>query len=1193
MNITYYCREDKSKFVCGRCLWKLKEQIAATSAFITDNPTLPQVPTMIGKEPPLTPPPDNSDAAKEPEQIALTSPGVPTHFRPARMDQSRIADYLDGASSPRHSPHHYATAESVQLTENSQKGVSTPPLLPATGTPVSEGDDCLQISMEKGMVIIARYKSDVTCHWWNKGIGCKEGEKHCHYAHSDTGTYIPTSKFGHTARKQWTCYDWLLGYPHDAAKCIYAHHDTSLHMGPGSLPSMKHITCYFWRTNKFCNHPDYSCRYAHEDTGVHVGAPGRPQLGATLRFVRENEERLDRLKDMIRDGERAVGERARQIPRSEPPTNTSNSEQYPQVFLRSGEMQIKPRSQAAFGACLISSMVGNNRADQGADQAYHVSATNEVPEHDQTGDRRFHVASHETFLDANSCGTVQAPQIARLGISVAELLHAAPPMPLKHTAKRTNIVLDPRKRKRNVEIQVPDAGVDLPNVAEDKSAERRSPSNHASVLLDGNSWLAPSMVAELAEAEEESHATTPKLPDFVKKCEKCLKNVFGDVKRCKGCADGFRRRTSLVLQSSPTVPETPDTSIEGLALEEAIQNADIILNTKTSPPLNETGRAYLLTTVANPLKRHLDADQVFVTNKRPKFSAPVFALRPTVPEAYDSSTLGSTPARGKPPTIGELIENERRSKQGSDDNPSPEPNTLDDVISESDLEGVNGVKESPVRASHSALQQELPVPVQAQIQASTSPRQQLTPLEPLDYYVQLSSQDENDNVRIPRGGEQADPSVETVQPEFHDVVARSGVQNSLDDQMVPNPEQGMHGTSLRLPIETATGTRHFFSSPSTMTCRSCRDKHKKCLHNEGETNLNPARCYRYMIERSWQPDSGRAKPENDTIRHLAKSYVETLPSLTLDKLINATVEPEQTMVGQAAREQPRGLHEARSSKDSPSEEELGTRVLSSSTMEPTRKKDSRPSFLELGDQASTHSLRSARMEQRAIAPNRWIGAQTIVSNSTSQPPVVKVWTENDERKAIAHLKKRGVMFEPDSDSDSDSDVKIGNEEESSLTTRRFGDPLQWSQRSRDLFQIAPELRPGHEKDVATDPLMRGLPRRMSRKEMWKNLSKDRCRERRLRTGNPHQEVNRNLPDRMVRTTIQQEVQSRHASLGPLQIPEMESKIVEITFREFIGMPEKPIVCKMGGKLSQDLAFRDGSKQKVRITDEDKFPFIKA
>ncbi|KIX09996.1 uncharacterized protein Z518_01077 [Rhinocladiella mackenziei CBS 650.93] len=206
-----------------------------------------------------------------------------------------------------------------------------------------------------------------------------------------------------------------------------------------------------------------------------------------------------------------------------------------------------------------------------------------------------------------------------------------------------------------------------------------------------------------------------------------------------------------------------------------------------------------------------------------------------------------------------------------------------------------------------------------------------------------------------------------------------------------------------------------------------------------------------------------------------------------------------------------------------------------------------------------------------------------------------VWSKDDEQRAMAKLRARGVRFESDSESEEDVDDDLNW-----FAPQRPIDPLwQPPQKSSNLFDIDPklDLRDSDNLVAALQLLQPRQKNAPSKKQMVGNLLKYQCRDHRRKFGNPHQEVERHIEG--VEVTVVVQCQTRPATPDPFAVDRFEKKKVTTTFQEFIGVPEEPIIDL--GRNKDELVFREGKTDRVknprrpsrprRVTDDEKFPFL--
>ncbi|KAK4947920.1 hypothetical protein LTR10_013428 [Elasticomyces elasticus] len=200
------------------------------------------------------------------------------------------------------------------------------------------------------------------------------------------------------------------------------------------------------------------------------------------------------------------------------------------------------------------------------------------------------------------------------------------------------------------------------------------------------------------------------------------------------------------------------------------------------------------------------------------------------------------------------------------------------------------------------------------------------------------------------------------------------------------------------------------------------------------------------------------------------------------------------------------------------------------------------------------------------------------------------WTKTDEQRATRKLRERGVLFETESESDQGL-----NDEVTSRESEEHGAPFQGPHVLRNVYGIRP-LHVGNYlgEDYAQPSSWPHQQARPSKKQMIGNLLKYQCRERRRKFGNPHKETDRHVPDVKVQAVLQRDLREG----DPLAVPELVTEKVTMSFREFIGMPEKPVI--VPGKSRDELAYFEAKSDRAnafgisrvrRVKDDDKFPFV--
>lgn len=221
-------------------------------------------------------------------------------------------------------------------------------------------------------------------------------------------------------------------------------------------------------------------------------------------------------------------------------------------------------------------------------------------------------------------------------------------------------------------------------------------------------------------------------------------------------------------------------------------------------------------------------------------------------------------------------------------------------------------------------------------------------------------------------------------------------------------------------------------------------------------------------------------------------------------------------------------------------------------------------------------------------PNYARKSTSLTTIEDNQP----TYTDSDDERVIEKLRQEGVIFESDSESEQE------NGGDSSDRPGRERTDAHWQPRKpQSPFEIEPLLDwKKHFANYGTLPPPH--KERPSKKQLIGNLLKYQCRERRRRFGDPHQVVE--LDTRVTQVTAVVQRVSHDAS----GLPVVERGEKQMSFSEFIGMPEKPVVVR--GKRKGELAYREGkddlsrnpagnaraaSGRARRVVEGEKFPFV--
>jgi hypothetical protein len=353
-------------------------------------------------------------------------------------------------------------------------------------------------------------------------------------------------------------------------------------------------------------------------------------------------------------------------------------------------------------------------------------------------------------------------------------------------------------------------------------------------------------------------------------------------------------------------------------------------------------------------------------------------------------------------------------------------------------------------------------------------------------------------------------------------------------------------------------------SGSALKCNRCVKNDRKCLHNA--KGLDPRRCSAFL---QGTIPKGFSKPELAKIRAAAAE---------LDNTSNESLEAEPS---------PRdsdGEMDVSENEDEASSDESD--ISSNPKTVPERPVASAEASKEKGlkrKRADTAPLSRTDPSNAILTP-----AQTPSVTGESIDTDMRRQTRQSSQKdkkieaVVNELKKRGVIFEEDDEDEEMEDLSIDPEP----STPRQVSHLFLKQSSRDLYEIAPSLRPQPAVTRVPDP----PNTRLSQKASSLEILQQRTRERRANFNDPHKIVLRqNMPSQIVRTTIEEESALTEAQIRAYDTPSIERKEVEKTFEEFLKMPEDPFVVRdkvtMGRKgvvKNFELAFRDRAKMNVNV-----------
>ncbi|EXJ72256.1 uncharacterized protein A1O5_04760 [Cladophialophora psammophila CBS 110553] len=235
------------------------------------------------------------------------------------------------------------------------------------------------------------------------------------------------------------------------------------------------------------------------------------------------------------------------------------------------------------------------------------------------------------------------------------------------------------------------------------------------------------------------------------------------------------------------------------------------------------------------------------------------------------------------------------------------------------------------------------------------------------------------------------------------------------------------------------------------------------------------------------------------------------------------------------------------------------------------------SFASASEHQATESPRPSRTVTSVVEVREPI-SQLSTKNAQA------AWTEEDEARAIEKLRARGVMFESEAETD---DAEIGDHDTYVPPPRRI-DPLWQPQESQNLFDMDPSLLIlNNEENLAS---AKPPHKRPTKKQLIGNLFSYQCRQRRKEFSDPHQEVRRYPEDVQVTAVLHRGIRFDR------RVPRADIETVTMSFREFLGAPEEPVIDARGGQVvflegKRDNEYLGRSTRGKRVPEGDTFPFV--
>ena len=1081
---------------------------------------------------------------------------------------------------------------------------------------------------------IARRYKNLTCRWWRLG-DCRLAADECHYAHRHTGKEM--SQNGNTA-KHFTCFYWVQGeYCFEGDYCRFAHEDTGIYVTEHGDPSLKHVTCSFWRLSH-CNRNASDCGFAHEDTGIyidqrkeselvkprssqHAAAPKRwpsivMQAPQADRDFRDNTSNLTQqhpqsivLGSSRRDGidtpkvwdprelegivehrkpsrDAAHASNAESRPASETTIpcaadvdeshfTATKSDHAPMSCQQTSSIADAPSQTETLES---SEPVPSDLENKAAAKALYASfgipldlspddrskARFLAPEADTAASPIQHElprqlvhgidTPHSPGADSDRSDAT-APYPPPGSVTNSSVHNRSMDMATSTATSQVGRVPEPGCRENPVSdsTQLKTLPMQTVHDSSSNSVERRTATGAVTASSDPPRHLAERSamdprverikilkrqhLAKEAHAQPMTALNQPVLvTPTVNTCETCSKKIFSG-SLCQAC-----QRVNIIASPQPKqaliTDEGPDTDYMSFMTE--------LLPVESGPDpqlLNPMGTKYVddnsdqsislacnkSTGVTNSMKRSAETSP-FITKKRAKVES--WPPRPVMRQNVEESPEATVARRSL-----ELLKEQEALGKVSQRAAAPQ-------ILRQDADTRDGTD------SNKENRQPSTVPSEGTSTEASSVR----------FTV-------NHNRQAPREGYTADPTVNTaLHQEQLAVQAGSTVEKTPAVPLArPQPSVGINPASFEAP-----------------TCSQCRRSHKRCFHAHDGVAYDATKCKAYLeshpnasclslamsshtfqqIVRSakavgFSPSSLESDCDVEDDGDEEKGYSPPPP------ISDEPILPDDDNSSDDAR--PIYQSKKRKSQVQADEVRLPT---------PTPSNDNTVSYVDSSVQ--TLPVDPVRTDAQVLVATK----PTNQHDRTAPIPMAKPQRLVQDkpinlRTAIAKLKARGVEFESDSDTE--------GEEHPIVSTRKNiipGPPGS----SRDLFDIAPSLRPRTADEGRASGLVSAREMgHISKKDVWKTLLARQCRERKLKFGDPHQEVRRDVGSRNVSALVTRDAPADRArgKRDRFHVPAKEEKVITMTFENFLGVPKEPVVCREwsgeGSKMWFELAYKDGKK----------------
>ncbi|KIW16657.1 hypothetical protein PV08_03845 [Exophiala spinifera] len=553
--------------------------------------------------------------------------------------------------------------------------------------------------------------------------------------------------------------------------------------------------------------------------------------------------------------------------------------------------------------------------------------------------------------------------------------------------------------------------------------------------------------------------------------------------------------------------------------------------------------------VANRLKRHATDDHLNIIKRS--------RLSPTSAE----QAQGQDAVTSLQPSVSEGSVIEERAPLTSTSQQTPSNRGKPDITQAK-------IIDDTVEQSHSGRYVHQLAAPQAlssfQNSMSASPHMSTTPMSPpMARSDNKTTLGQDELVTRENGGKNSFSKSETFRPS-----SKGSHQHRSDhSRMDVNGEYASNATAT-----ASSGADLVLSNGHFKRCRRCNQSgtHKRCLHDMNGL-LSPTKCSMFISKYHMRYPGHNTLTRRDwdkIVRTAQGSSQGDSPIQTLDELEDETVDID----GIPGRIKDDGL-----------------RKMDRSSGQQWMRAESAPTI-----QLS---------EVMGHLTDLVLGRPVQPGKPSVQP---RYWSRADEEKAIQKLQARGVQFESDTGNEEEEEEQEEEEDEEeeaekeeevgddSPPPRRI-DPLWQPQRSRDLFEIDRSWDRKMEHQVDAKSVSRP-----PKKQIIGNLLKYQCLDRRRKFSNAHQEVRRSVQQVEVRAWVQVD-----KSEDPKELPQLVEEEVMMTFGEFIGMPEAPVIAH--GKHRDELEYTDrherndrrghglgdgiAAHRARRIGEENRFPFV--